>query len=285
MITSTQNNSPRAPHDSKCGSALIIAVIFSAIVTLGIAGLLPMMLNDWKAGARTSAQEAAFSLAECAVDEAIWAVLEFGQEDDDWIDAGWAEDANNQNYWYKEWTLAKVTSELSEDYNLDEDRVGKYRVIVEKVTGSSVDIVSQGVVTGGTGVPDGFEVKRYIETSFDNGKVNLNGLIARDDLAFAGQPTFNSFNSTDIIGSLGSFFFDPAYATNNVLVGSVSTNVGKLSMGNAWVYGDIASGSVDDGYTDPSTGIKFHSGDMIWELEMDFPVIPKPTGHESWSSL
>ena len=48
---------------------------------LGLAGLLPMLLSDWKLNAQSSLQEAAFSLAESAVEEAVWAVLEFGDDE------------------------------------------------------------------------------------------------------------------------------------------------------------------------------------------------------------
>lgn len=38
------------------GSALITSVIFSTVILLGIAGIMPMLLSDWKQTSRTSLQ-------------------------------------------------------------------------------------------------------------------------------------------------------------------------------------------------------------------------------------
>ncbi len=260
------------------GSALIIAIIFTTIITLGLAGLLPMMMTEWKANARSSAQEAAFSLAESGVDEAIWAVLEFSSNDQDWIDAGWKE-SDDQKYWYREWTLAAISQQLGDSYDLDEGRIGSYRVIVQKVDSTIINIISQGLVKGGSNVGNNLEVARYIETQFRRPNPLAYGLIARDSLDFNGQPSFDSYDSR-------VFPYDYSYNVNsgeNVTVGSTSEDLSTLDLGNSKIYGDLATGASDDG-SDPRSGSTV-TGDMIWDFKMDFPEVTKPTGYTNWSSL
>jgi len=153
------------------GSALVIALTFACIITFGIAGILPLVLTDWKLSSRISGQEAAFSLAESGLEEAIWAILEFGEDESAWTSNGWNESANDA-YWYREWNLSDYTDQLSEIYELDDNRVGSFRVVVQKVGEASdndvniVNIISQGIVTGGKNVANDYRASRYIETQF-----------------------------------------------------------------------------------------------------------------------
>jgi hypothetical protein len=261
---------PAACRNRKSGSALIVSIIFTTIITIGVAGLLPMLLSEWKTNSRSSSMEAAFSLAESGVDEAIWAVLEFDEEDQSWIDAGWTE-SDDQLYWYREWNLADFSVALGDIYTLDEGREGKYRVIVEKVDGSIINIVSQGIVEGGANVSTNFTAVRYIETQFKRPNPFDYGLIARDGLNFNGKPFFDSYDSR-------VFPYDYLYGANsgsNATVGSVSLDTATLDLGNSTIKGDLATGASDDG-TDPSGGASI-TGDIIWDFEMDFPEIVAPS--------
>jgi len=255
------------------GSALLITLIFASIILYGLAGLIPLMLTDWKMNSRTSAQEAAFSLAESGVDEAAWAMLEFDDNDDDWTDAGWSESTNGA-YWYREWDLSDISAETGGIYTLDEDRIGVFRVIVQKVESSTINIVSQGIVTGGKNVAKGFTVTRYIETQFRRPNPFGYGLIARDGFDFNGQPTFDSYDSR-------LFPYDYSLGMNsgsNVIVGSASLDVSKLDLGNAHIDGDLATGAADDG-SDPLGGASM-SGKVIWYFNMNFPevIVPSTAG-------
>lgn len=276
-MQSTHRHTADAYASRKRGSALIISIIFTAVITIGLAGLLPMMLTEWKSNSRSSAQEAAFSLAESGIDEAVWAILEYGSSEQDWLDDGWAE-SDNGNYWYKEWALADISVELGDIYSLDEGREGFYRVIAQKVDSSVINIVSQGIVIGGANVATDFEVTRYIETQFRRPNPAGYGLIARDGLNFNGKPFFDSYDSRE-------FPYDYSFGVNSgdeVTVGSVSDTTVKLDLGNSIILGDLATGAADDG-TDPRSGSTV-SGDMIWDFDMDFPEVTKPAGYTSWSA-
>lgn len=255
-----------AQRDSRAGSALVVSIVFSLIIMFGLAGLLPMLVSDWKLSAQTSTQEAAFTLAESGVDEAIWAVLEYEDVDSDWTSNGWTDGGN---YWHREWTLASLTSDLGQDFELDEGRTGVYRVLVQKVDSSVINIISQGVVSGGKHVQSGLETSRIIETQFRRPNPAGYGLIARDALDFNGKPSFDSYHS--------------GYGTNpgsgsgpnaNSTVGSVSIDVSKLGLGNSTIYGDLATGASDNG-SDPSGGSTV-TGEIIWDFEMDFPEVSAP---------
>ncbi|HKK18944.1 MAG TPA: hypothetical protein VJ952_09725 [Opitutales bacterium] len=251
------------------GSALLTSVVFSTIILLGIAGIMPMLLNDWKQTARTSLQEAAFTLAESAVDEAIWAVLEHSDDENAWRSAGWNEGGNG-NYWYREWTLSALSQSSGEIMELDDGRVGRYRAIVEKVGSSRITIVTQGIVSGGRDVSVGTEVARYIETEFRRPNPAGYGLIARDSLNFNGRPRFDSYDSREFpyIYSYG------VNSGNEGVVGSTSTDLSALGLGNAIIDMNLGTGAPDNGQN-PAGGASV-SGDIIWEFEMDFPEVEVP---------
>jgi hypothetical protein len=261
------------------GSALLITLIFAMIITFGLAGLLPMMLSDWKMNSRTSAQEAAFSLAESGVDEAIWAVLEFNDNADAWTNAGWQESANKK-YWYREWDLSDISAVLGDTYTLDEGRTGVFRVIVQKADSSSVNIISQGVVAGGNNVAQDFTVARYIESQFTRPNPFAYGLISVEDLTLNGQHSLSSFNSSDLGWNSG----DSSSLGSNITVGSLSTDSADVSIGNAHIYGDLVTGSGDNG-TDNMADNASLTGDIIYDYEMDLPETETPdTSGAGWFS-
>ncbi|MFP4070354.1 MAG: hypothetical protein ACLFVC_09275 [Opitutales bacterium] len=255
------------------GSATLSAVIFSAIISIGLAGVLPMLLSDWKHNSRTSAQEAAFTLAESGIEEAIWAVTEYAADADAWEDAGWQESAN-EKYWYRQWKLADYSDSLGTDYELDEGRQGVFRVIVEKVESTNIHIVSQGSVTGGANVPADMEVARYIETQFRRPNPFGYGLIARRGMSLNGQPFFDSYDSR-------VFPHDYSYGVNSgqkANVGGPSVNLSDFKITNPRIFGNPVAGS-PDGEPHPFDGKNF-TGELIYDFQMDFPevVAPNTTG-------
>jgi len=187
-----------------------------------------------------------------------------------WLSAGWKESSNG-NFWYREWTLKELSLITNTYFLLDEARAGSYRALVEKVSGSRVAIVTQGAVAGGREVQAGTEVSRYIETEFRRPNPAGYGLIARDTLTFNGKPTFDSYDSS-------KFPYTYLFGINSgsiVTVGSVSDDYGStLNLGNALIFGDLATGAFDDG-SDPSGGATV-SGDVVWDFDMEFPAVTIP---------
>jgi hypothetical protein len=252
------------------GSALLITLIFAMIITSGLAGLLPMMLSDWKMNSRTSAQEAAFSLAESGVDEAIWAVLEFDDNTEAWTNAGWQE-SGNKEYWFREWNLSDISIALGETYTLDEGRTGIFRVIVQKADSSSINIISQGVVAGGNNVAQDFIVTRYIESQFTRPNP-FDGLFSVESLTINGQYSLSSFNSSDPDWNSG----DSSSLGSNIIVGSLSTDSSNVSIGKAHIYGDLVTGSGDNGMHNMADKASL-TGDIIYDYEMDLPKTETPS--------
>jgi hypothetical protein len=258
------------------GSALVIALTFACIITFGIAGILPLVLTDWKLSSRISGQEAAFSLAESGLEEAIWAILEFGEDESAWTSNGWNESANDA-YWYREWNLSDYTDQLSEIYELDDNRVGSFRVVVQKVGEASendvniVNIVSQGIVTGGKNVANDYRASRYIETQFKRLNPFEYGAIAKKRIDFNGQPEFDSYNS-DSEEELNWADFT---RTENITVGSASTNASDIALGNATIHGDLATGSSDDD-SDSVRGNALIDGNISYDFEMELPIVSQP---------
>jgi hypothetical protein len=240
------------------------------VILLGIAGIMPMLVSDWKQTSRTSLQEAAFTLAESAVDEAIWAVLEFEDDEIAWRAAGWSEGSNG-NYWYREWTLTALSQSAGINLELDEGRTGRYHAIVEKADSSRITIVAQGVVSGGRNVNSETEIARIIETEFSKPNPAAYGLIARDSLNLNGKPTFDSYDSRNF----PYIYSSGVNSGSNATVGSASKNKNStLDLGNSTIFGPLATGAPNDG-TDPTGGATV-SGGIIWDFEMDFPPVTVP---------
>jgi len=265
--------------DRRQGSALITSIIFGTIIFIGLAGLLPMLVTDWKHTSRTSLQEAAFTLAESAVEEAIWALSEYQDNDSDWTDAGWNESTNG-NYWYREWTLTDLSQSTGVILELDEERTGIYRAVVEKATGPKISVIAQGLVSGGHNVAKDTTIKRYIETEIDNPTSNSNpfayGLIARRYMALNGRPTFDSYNS-----DLGEDPEEGMGPRTNVTVGGPSVDLSNFKITNPSIAGDVVAGSPDES-AHPFDG-KFYTGKKIYDFNMDFPTVTKPdTNSGTW---
>jgi len=260
---------PAATADPRAGSALLTAVVFGSLIVGMLAGVLPMLLTEWKQNTRSSAQQSAFHLGESGIEEGIWAVREYGNDDQAWRDAGWAE-ASGGAAWTREFRLSEYGPQGADAYVLDEGQNGVFRVIVEKPEGSRVQIVSQGFVEGGDGLPQGFEAARYIETEFARPNPFVHGLIARDSLDFNGRPFFDSYDSR-------VFPHDYARGVNsgdNATVGSPSTDLDDFDLSNSEIRGDLATGVPDDG-SDPFSGQDI-SGDVIHDFDMEFPEVDVP---------
>jgi len=265
------------------GSALVIALTFSCIITFGIAGILPLVLTDWKLSSRISGQEAAFSLTESGIEEAIWAILEFGEEESAWRADGWNESGNGK-YWYREWNLSDYTDQLNETYELDENRIGNFRVVVQKVGEASendvniVNIVSQGIVTGGKNVANDYRASRYIETQFKRLNPFEYGAIAKKRIDFNGQPEFDSYNSD----SEEELNWEDFTRTENATIGSASTSGSDIDLGNARIHGDLATGSADDG-SDSVRGNARIDGAIKYDQSIELPEVPQPdTSGSGW---
>jgi len=272
------NTSKKFSSRRRRGSALITSIIFGTIILFGIAGVLPMLMNDWKQTTRTSLQEAAFALAESGIEESLWAFMEYGDDEAEWTTAGWSESSDGK-YWYREWTLTSLSQSSGVILDLDDGRTGLYRAIVEKTGDTKLTIVAQGYVSG---VTNASGAKRYIETEIDNPFTTSNpiayGLIARRGMELAGQPSFDSYNS-DFGENPGSGLG----SRTNVTVGGPSVTLSDFSTTNAQIYGNARAGT-PDGSTHPFAG-NVVTGSRIYDFTMDFPEIDKPdTSVGTWNN-
>ncbi|TVP77370.1 MAG: hypothetical protein EA353_10520 [Puniceicoccaceae bacterium] len=260
---------------SESGSALITTIIFAMVMSMGLAALINLLMGDWRLGHRMGAHETAFNLAESGVDEAIWAVLEH-ESHGDWISAGWTESTDG-NFYHREWNLSDFTTSDGESFLLSKHRDGSFRVVVEKSTGPVINIVSQGVVSAQSNSRENLEITRFIETQFRRPNPFVYGLVSVSLLNFNGQPYFDSYDSR-------IFPYDYSFGLNsgdNAAIGSLSTILSFLNLGNSTVKGDLLTGATNDG-SDPADKANV-SGEVIWGFEMNLPeVVPPNTS--GWST-
>jgi len=70
----------------------------------------------------------------------------------------------------------------------------------------------------------------------------INGMLARSTISMNGHPSIDSFNSTNMAQS-NNGQYDSGRATDHAFVGTISQSPGNLSIGNATVYGSVATGA------------------------------------------
>jgi hypothetical protein len=243
-------------------------MIFTLVMFSLLGVLLPMVVRDYEASRRSLLRTAAQVMADSGAEEAIWSLQRHPNDNQAWLDNGWS--LTDDGLYY-----SKVL-----DFGADSAPMpgvlGEARILVRRpVAGQPVRIVSQGRVfdtlLAGAMIQQVADLQARISSPFM-------GLIAKDALTFAGQPLFDSYNSSQ-------FPYSYAFAVNsgqNVNVGSVSSAVGTVSLSNARILGNVLSGAANPLGSGAVQGgpNAIITGEVIGEFDMDFPpvTIPDTTG-------
>ncbi len=199
------------------GAALVIAVVFTLIMSALVVSYLMIVKNELKASYRFSLFLESLNLAESGVEEVAWAL-----NNNDWTD--WDETGI-----YKERIL--------DGFNLSANKTGSVTIIVEDFANDPTVYAEGHVQTVG-----GDEIKKQIEVKLTRRSLFANGLTAKDLITFMGaNATVDSFNSND--GPYDPFFNRGANAT----VGSLSVGVSAINVQNANIFGYVATGGGEVG--------------------------------------
>lgn len=270
-----QSRTPNTPFQNKDGSALIAVMLFAFMVSMVLGAVLPAALNHYKNNLRNSRMVAAIYLAEAGADEALWALNHYTTSAE-WENDGWEYSADGAHF-------IKLIDLENETFQLNNNESGTIRIIVdEPVEPGHVSVFSEGTVAGNSSSFNSQPIVQVVALTASV-KSPFMGLIAKDNLSFSGQPTFDSYNSSQF-----PYAYSPGVNTyKNTTVGSISAKGGSVNIGNADVYGDIVSGasdplSNDAVQTGPNANI---SGQIIGDYDQEFPEISPPdTSTADWNN-
>lgn len=247
------------------GSALMLAVILSAVIAVITASYLRMATNESKFSYTAFLRNGALNLAEAGAEEAIWAL-----NNDDF--SGWTTDASGL-FVYKK----------AQGFDYDQAKSTTIQMIIVDPSGDPL-VLSRGIIE----LPGGREMDKIIRIELIPRQVAPNGLTAKDSITFSGGNVgFDAYDSksTSIIRSIEdqgtvattSILNDAVNVSNSSVMGGVATGGGTVDMGpNARVFdeGDVndygSPALIPNGYVNP---------DLVTnDFRADFPVMEAPSG-------
>ena len=238
---------------SNKGSALLVAILLSAILLAALAGLLTVALNEYRGSLKSYFNTAAFSLAESGVDRAAAAIADkFSLAKTLTTGESWpTAESVSTPAWYKKTSSGKTLYRgYFTEENLQKGRKGVCSVLCIENSTTSYEVYAHGTVRGGE-AGQGIEAQRAINVKFTAtigsgtpavGCVSLGDFISSSTGSSSISqsqigPTFDSYISTNNQA--------PDSTTNryrNTTVGTTSTKDNALNMGNGDFYCNVAIG-------------------------------------------
>lgn len=264
------------------GSVLIVAMLMAAIIGISLVSFIKLSNNSLKQAHRTFYSNSAMNLAEVGLEEAV---SRFNQLDN----VATAADA-----WPSPWTLNNTAYNSSSSpftpcatnnftgFTVGPNTAGSVKVWVhyyDGQAGATPRIVAKSTITQPDGSPP---ISKYIEVTLRKRSLFSNGLVARDNVTWVGHPMADSWDSrsdTRIPAGLAAIPYDPSIRTANVVVGSISGNIG-LAGGEVWGYAKTGEfGAITGGSVHPLGTTTDDPTRRTNDFNATFPVptVPNPT--------
>lgn len=201
--------------NSKRGSVIVGALILAIIGAMVIGSYLSMASNEFRLAQRTMQLQSAMNIAEAGLEEGMDAVnLE------SW--SGWSSVGSNGYF-------RSVSGIFFTD-----TRTAEFNIYVEDYDTVPI-LASEGKIVNA----DGSEIVKQIHVHLALSSVFANGLLAKRTINFSGNNvSFDSYDSTQGLWS----------STNKLDVGAVSSlsvDNGDFDVGNADIWGYVATGGGD----------------------------------------
>jgi len=231
------------------GSVLIVAMLMAAIIGISLVSFIKLSDNSLKQAHRTFYSNSAMNLAEVGLEEAI---SRFNALDNS---------ATPADAWPSPWTLNNTAYNSSSSpytpcatnnftgFTVGPNTTGSVKVWVHYYNGqagATPKIVAKSTITQPDGSPP---ISKYIEVTLRKRSLFSNGLVARENVSWVGHPLADSWDSKADTQPTTAIPYDDSIRTANVIVGSISGNIG-LGGGEVWGYaktgefGVISGGSV-----------------------------------------
>ncbi len=248
------------------GSALMISVVITGIIGASVVGYLELVGHQQKMLTRAQYWNFALPAAEAGIEDAL-THLHYYAHGSNVVGNGWeATDASG--------LYGKSNSLGTSRYSVTLKAIGNAK---------PVRIVSEGFTKL---PPNNVEIKRTIEVLASRFSLFPKGMVAKGQIDMSGNDvTSDSFDSEDPFYSTGGRY-DVNKAKDN---GDVATNSGlvnSLNVGNADIYGHVATGPGGSVAVGPNGAVgnfdwhKFHNGIQPgWctdDMNVSFPDIDPP---------
>jgi hypothetical protein len=194
---------------SNKGSALLVAILLSAILLAALGGLLTVALNEYRGSLKSYFNTAAFSLAESGIDRAAAAIADKNRtaftEADANLVTDWPsiESAPAPGKWYtkKISTTTAGTTTITTIYrgyfpeeNLEKGRKGVCAVTVRETSPTRFKVYARGIVTGGDGIVAQRALEVELESTSSSGSGGGAAVAAQTELKFGTGSNENPFD-------------------------------------------------------------------------------------------
>ncbi|MDB6170156.1 MAG: hypothetical protein JWM88_3020 [Verrucomicrobia bacterium] len=283
----------RSSFRSNQGTTLIVTMLLAAVIGVSLVSYIKLSNNSLRQANRTFYSNSAMNLAEVGLEEAIAC---FNQLDnvatptDAWPHSSpvtattpWTLNATTYNSSSSPNTPYAVANFTG--FDMGPNTTGSVKVYVHHHTalaGATPVIVAQSTIT----LPDGSAtVSKYIEVTLRKRSLFANGLVARDNVSWVGQPMADSWDSHGDTQS-PAVAYSSGIRTANVIVASIGGNIG-LAGGEVWGYtktgefGATTGGSVHPlGTTTNDPTRRTNDFNATFPL----PTVPAPTTFNTVSS-
>lgn len=205
-------------RDARQGSAMLTAVIFSFMVVTLMGSYLYLSSGEYRLATRSFLSNASFNLAEGGIDLALNALR--SKNSTAWTKGS---DGSGRNYWARTYP----------DYDLGGNIVGEIKIVIINPGSKTPEIYSEGVAKGH---PAG-DVKKQLYAHTVYGFLPFkNGFNSKEGIVLKGTNVkFDSYDSRN--GPYGA-----GNMNSEVSVSTISVEVDALDIGNADVYGYVATG-------------------------------------------
>jgi hypothetical protein len=224
---------------SRRGSAMIVALIISAVVAISLASYIRLGVTSQTISNRALYNNAAMNLAENGLEEAMYSINKM-VADSTYNWAGWTNNgvAATSAAWRR-------FPSASGTYSFDQNAKGYVRVYVYNYKGMSAPtIVTRATINlgGAASAP----IEKWVEVSLSRASKFSNGLVAKDTILFKGNnPKVDSWNS-DPTNSGAHIPYSSGVRNDRGSVGSVSVAMDSILVKNADVWGYVSTNNGDD---------------------------------------
>lgn len=195
---------------SRKGAVLMMVVIFTIIISVTVGTYLQISLNEMRMADRSFHANSCINLAEAGVEEGLFAL-----NHDDWTD--WDTDGNDR-------------TRLLSNINLGRNSTGTMQIRVVNWESPTPIIRAQGTASFVHG-----SVSKQLEVQLRQRTPFANGLTARQWVRFVGGNAYVDSYRSDV-------GYDPSDHGDNGGVGSVSVEPDAVDIGNATIWGFVATG-------------------------------------------
>ncbi len=242
------------------GSVLILAVIFATIAAISIGSYIQLASTEMRLSNHQFYANASLNLAEAGAEEALYAINNTA-----WSAEGWSPSDNANRY---RRTFPEV--------ELGSGAVGVIRVDVRNAKFSNPVVFAQGTIRSGG---DMTTVKQ-IQVQLRRRSLFANGIPSRNNVRFSGGEVYvASYQSSD-----------PDMTTRDGgSVASVSIEEDSVDVGNATIYGSVATGGewprIRNGRiygADTPENMDVDPDRVSTDFESSFPVIEAPEENGHW---